>query len=219
MRWIDTQLPDEASTQSALFWAKHREAHQNDEFWAYEIKELKDDAEARLQMALANLPLPAAFREVAVALRAMIRFKRKEGSDFQHLLKQLYDIAAYESMMLEYAPRLQQPGYNVMASIPGQVVTGLTFVYDTLGYLELRLLNKTDVKWFVEAWGEPTRHTTLNAMYKPTWDRFEDVLIELEKKNSCRFIADLVALQQQSSPTHPPLAPKATEHKWWKFWQ
>ena len=50
-------------------------------FWADYIKTLRDDPEGRLVVARDYLPLPAAFREAAVALRALIRGKRKEGLD------------------------------------------------------------------------------------------------------------------------------------------
>jgi hypothetical protein len=215
MRWIDTEQPDEASLQSHEFWANHREALQSDEFWADKIKELKEDPEARLDLALDNLPLPAAFREAAAALRALIRIERKEGSEWQSRLKRLYDLAAYESLMLDYAPRLQEPGYNVMESIPGRVVTELEFSYDTLGYRDLRLLNKTDAKWLVEAWGEPTRHSTLNATHKAVWDRFEDALMKRQKEHSGRLLDDLVALQRSS---YSPPMPRTKDRKWWKFW-
>jgi hypothetical protein len=127
----------------------------------------------------------------------------------------LYELAAYESMMLEYAPRLQQPGYNVMESIPGKLITGLEFSYNTLGYQELRLLNKTDIKWFVESWGEPSHHSTLNAMHKLTWDRFEDSLIKRRKEDSDRRMAAFLALRDLSNL---PPTPEPEKSKWWKFW-
>ncbi|GEP43089.1 hypothetical protein BGE01nite_23800 [Brevifollis gellanilyticus] len=96
----------------------------------------------------------------------------------------LYDLAAYESFMLDYSPRLRQPGYNVMESIPGNVITALEYSYARLGYKKLRLLNKTDVKWLVEAWGEPQKHTTLNALHKAVWDRFEATLLGRAAKES-----------------------------------
>ena len=47
-------------------------------FWADYIKTLKDDPERRLAVARAYLPLPAAFRHAAVALRALIRRRQSD---------------------------------------------------------------------------------------------------------------------------------------------
>jgi hypothetical protein len=87
--------------------------------------------------------------------------------------------------------------------------------YDTLGYRDLRLLNKTDAKWLVEAWGEPTRHSTLNATHKAVWDRFEDALMKRQKEHSGRLLDDLMALQRSS---YSPPMPRTKDRKWWKFW-
>ena len=46
-------------------------------FWADAIKGTQADPAARFAMAKRHLPLPTAFREAAIALRAMIRAKRK----------------------------------------------------------------------------------------------------------------------------------------------
>lgn len=51
------------------FWERHRVSIEQNAFWADEIRKEKDDPDERLAMALRNLPLPAAFREAAKALR------------------------------------------------------------------------------------------------------------------------------------------------------
>jgi len=217
VRWIDTEIEEHASQHGEAFWTDHRKAIQDDSFWADKIKELRDEPEARLELALENLPLPGAFREAAKALRAVIRNAKKEGPDWKPLLQRLYQMAAYESFMLDYAQRLQQPGYNVMESVPGKTVTSLPFTYDQLGYRKLRLVNKTDIKWMIEAWGEPKEHTTLNAMHKATWDHYEDILIQKKISDNLQFKSEISKLfdEHRKSSTQAIVQSKRL---WWRFW-
>ena len=171
------------------------------EFWADRVKELKDKPDKRLALALKNLPLPAAFRESAVALRAQIRAKRKRNTAIDEDLALLYWLAAARSLMVDFAPRLQEPGFNVMEAIPGNRICSLDISYSTLGYRELSLLNRTDVKWLVNAWGEPNAHTTLHAMYRELWDEYETRLIAQRKEQKREIYADLMAERRKQSST------------------
>jgi hypothetical protein len=48
-------------------------------------------------MASRHLPLPAAWREMAVALRTKIRKARKEKISYENLLRELHHLAAMSS--------------------------------------------------------------------------------------------------------------------------
>ena len=93
--------------------------------------------------------------------------------------------------MLDYAPRLKEPGFNVVESVPGLYLWTLPYTYSELGYRDLTLLNKTDVKWVVEAWGEPDCHTTLNALHRPVWEEYESRLIARRKKERATMFGRL----------------------------
>ena len=60
-----------------------------------------------------------------------------------------------------------------METIPGSVAAGLQFSYYELGYEELKLLNKTDVKLIIKEWGDPKFHSTLNKMHSSVWHDYE----------------------------------------------
>ena len=144
---------------------------------------LREEPLKRLRLALENLPLPAAFREAAVAVRAIIREKQKAKSEFTEDVVLLYWLAAVESFGLPYSEFLCQPGFNVLESIPGNVIKSLPFSYQDLGYNQLSLLNKTDIKWCVARWGEPNQHTTLNALHNAVWRKYERELPEKQRMN------------------------------------
>lgn len=149
-RWIDTTSDEDSAFHSIDFWKGLNNNLDAGEFWADRIKRYRGDPAKRLNEAMNNLPLPAAFREAAIATRALITEKRKTGQDYDEELTLLYWLAAIRSFMIEYAPKLKQPGYNVMVSIPAKRIKSLPFSYKSLGYADLELLSKTDCKWIVE---------------------------------------------------------------------
>lgn len=102
-----------------------REDLENGCFWADEIKKLRSQPDERLKMAINALPLPGAFRESSIALRALIREKRKSNEDCERELTFLYGLAALNSFMLPYSERLHEPGFNVFEGIVRGKLTGL----------------------------------------------------------------------------------------------
>ena len=70
--------------------------------------------------------------------------------------------------------RLSTPGYNVFESIPFSVfLERMDITWDSVGYDQLELLNKTDQKWMIEAWGEPSQHRSLSSSYSDIWIEYE----------------------------------------------
>lgn len=161
------------------------------EFWADRIKKLHDKPDKRLALALENIPLPSAFREAAISLRSIIRKKRKLCESYDEELKDLYWVAAINSFCIPYDSRSNSPGFNVAERVPRELLVSFAYEYKSLGYNELELLNKTDVKWLIEAWGEPESHTTLNKIHHEVWVHFADEVIE-DKKQRLNAIRTMI---------------------------
>ena len=177
MRWFESTADIDAQERIPGFWNELSAGARKGEFWVDQIKNLRCDPEKRLTMALEHLPLPHAFKEAAVAVRAIIRERRKSKEAFEQYVTWLYWLAASRSFMVPYSERLREPGYNVMESVPGYVIRSLNFDYSTVGHEKLDLLNNTDRKWLVECWGEPEKHSTLNALHRDVWNEYEEKLI------------------------------------------
>jgi len=201
-KWIYTQSDDEARKRAGAFWLQAQKDLHAGEFWADEIKKYRDDPVRRLELAMANLPLPGAFEQAAVAVRALIRARRKASEPIEEDLSLLYWLAAVRSFMLEYAPRLKEPGFNIIEAIPGERLRSLSYDYAHLGYRELSLLNKTDIKWLIEAWGEPSSHATLNDLHEDLWNEYETKLIHRRKEDGEKFKSELASLvlKEDASP-------------------
>ena len=189
--WHKTSSVGESKAFSEGFWLKHISDIETGIFWADRTQTLKDVPLERLKLALANLPLPAAFREAAVATRTIIRLKRKVEEQYDQELYLLYWLAAIDSFRVPYSKRLQTPGYNVMELVPGEELKTLPFSYANLGYQKLPLLNKTDAKWLTQSWGEPKRHTTLNRVHREIWVKYEGLLANQLKAREEELVASL----------------------------
>ena len=181
IQWLNVE-EDMADAFSAEFWRTHRNDLKTGNFWADRIKNLRGEPIERLRLALSNLPLPAAFREAALATRTLIRQFRQEHRPYDDMLAFFYWLAAVYSFPLAYSEKLKEPGYNILETIPGKKVISLPFSYLQLGYEKLDLLNKTDIKWLMESWGEPNAHTTMNALHRSLWDEYE---LKLLSKRNC----------------------------------
>lgn len=192
--WHKTETFIDTKTFSTQFWQQHRVAIESGEFWADEIKGLRGAPVERLRLAINNLPLPAAFREAAIAVRALIRERRKNSESIEDHLTLLYWLAAISSFSIPFSQRLKAPGFNVIQAVPGAVLKALSYSYSELGYKELELLSATDIKWFVEAWAEPQSHSTLYELHKQLWREYEDKLIDEHKAQDQRLISELRAL-------------------------
>ncbi len=197
LHWLTTENSEETGTLSVEFWQRHKDAIASGEFWADRIALLHSDPEKRLQLALDNLPLPRAFREAAVAVRSLVREKKKLRIAVKEELTLLYWLAAVNSFSVPFSEVLNEPGYNVIQSIPGKTMQTLPFTYGELGYEYLTLLNKTDVKWIEEAWGSPSSHTTLYSMHIDLWKESEKRLRLIRESERNKFVNELRTLLVQ----------------------
>lgn len=150
--WSD----EETEEGSALVGRVNGEGlEEGEQFWADAIKDVRDDPARRLEMAKRHLPLPAAFREGAIALRSIIRAKRKAKEPFDNELRALHRLAAIASLGV----------YDELDATPFAKIDALDLSPDVLGWEQLALLGTSDHKWMVEAWGAPQRHATGRALY------------------------------------------------------
>lgn len=198
--WLSAQSESECRAWQEAFWPQMKGELENDEFWADRIRGLRESPIQRLELALDHLPLPAAFRESAIAVRSLIREKRKHNASYDKELSLLYWLAAVRSFIVPYSSRLKQPGYNVIESVPPSVLAGLDVEYLSLGFEKLELLNKTDCKWLSESWGEPQSHHTLNELYPDVWRKYEDVTRKTQEDRLERM-ADELQAEFSDTPT------------------
>ena len=135
--------------------------------WVDEVEKLegKGDLQGALAIYRENFPLPYAFRNALVAIRKHIREKRKNKEDYGNFLEALYNTAVCENFFNSVK------WFDVididLCTLTAQPLIGqITNPYHQIGSKELKLLKTTDIKWLVERWGEPNRHSNAKAANK-----------------------------------------------------
>ena len=146
---------------------------------ATQKRRLRDDSETKYEWLVPFLPLelakldqlkpfqsrgPSTLVEVAKVFRALIRERRKAKQPCDDLLRALYGTC----VLNDFAESLAFEGMAVHA-MTGYVdiheLQGIRIEYSLMGYERIQSLLKTDIKWLVEAFGEPAKHQSFNAEY------------------------------------------------------
>ena len=148
------------------------------EFWTDRVDRLKEVGknDEIIKICMKNIPLPAAFREMVMAIRRQIQHRRKEKQPYNDLLDNLYQAAVWEGFF-------ENTLWRKLISLSGSCLIAQTYLpditydYKRIGYQFLSLLVVKDIKWITEKWGEPECHqkaTALNdRLFKKVNEHFE----------------------------------------------
>lgn len=136
-------------------------------------KVLRGSPDRWYQLAKEYLPMPAAFREGAKALRAQIRTARKEGEDLEPYLTELFRLACLHSLLNgEKGSRHWRGLYS--EPLPPELWDDFSPSYGEVGHEHLPLLGVTDRKWIESQWGPAERHVPVWSLRFPVEDAMEE---------------------------------------------
>ena len=143
---------------------------------ATQKRRLRDDSETKYEWLVPFLPLelakldqlkpfqsrgPSSLVEVAKVFRALIRERRKAKQPYDDLLRALYGTC----VLNDFAESLAFEG-TVAQAMTGYVdiheLQRIRVDYSMMGYERISSLSKTDIKWLVEAFGEPVKYPSFN---------------------------------------------------------
>lgn len=152
-----------------------------DQWWNEDThkRRRREGAEKAYAWLLPFVPLEVAKREqlqaaqewgphgagaIAKELRALIRERRKTKDQHHELLFALYGacVAADLSASLKFEGT--QP-HHMARFVDINEVQQVKIEYATMGYQCIESLSKTDVKWLIEAFGEPAEHQSVEALW------------------------------------------------------
>lgn len=191
------------------------------EFWYEALQREKADPARRYEIARRHLPLPAAWREMAIALRTMIRQARKSEAPFEHHLRDLHHLAAVWSFSDPAPSGRAGSGYGVIEMTPYAKLEALDLSWGLIGCDALSLLNASDRRLMRQAWGDPARHTTAHELYRAMFDdQARRVAADRERRQRephARFAAeidDILAEEVGATPTVKPAEPRRGLLRW-----
>jgi DNA polymerase-3 subunit epsilon len=107
---------------------------------------------------------PHGATELAKAVRAIVREKRKAKEPHTDLLKALYGACVLADVSASLGFEGTQPHY-MARFVSLEELEQVQCDYATLGYQFIQALGKTDIKWLVEAFGEPAEHQSFDAAF------------------------------------------------------
>lgn len=117
---------------------------------------------ARLEQLKPILELgPKSAAGLAKTLRALIRERRKAKQAYDDLLRALYG----SCVLADFSKSLAFDGMPVHSYVDIRELQGISVDYSTMGYQCIEALSKTDVKWLVEAFGEPAEHRSFDTAW------------------------------------------------------
>jgi hypothetical protein len=225
--WIETKTDKEAQELRTAIWdpvvslradggmigRSPGPVEAGGEFWYETLRRDKDDPARRYDIARRHLPLPAAWREMAIALRAMIKQARNEGLDFEDRLRELHQLASIWSFSDPAPSGRAGAGYGVIEMTPYAKLAALDLAWDKIGCDELSLLNQADRKLMRQLWGEPAQHATAHDLYREFFDRQARKIAAAEKRRQRerqdRYMAEIDAiLSEEQARVAPSAAPE-----------
>jgi len=226
MLWVDTTTDEEARALDRGMWEMvgceqpdgtfvaqaAGPAPEGGEFWSHALNRIKDDPDKRYAMARRHLPLPAAWREMAVSLRVKIRKARKEKTGYEADLRELHHLAAMNS----YA------GYGYIQRVRYARLAALDLSYDRVGCDRLSILGVTDCKWMRELWGEADDQSTASELYTDMLaadiERIKADEEQERHERSVRLFGNLYReIAEESSPSASPPEKKRRGIFGWLF--
>jgi DNA polymerase III epsilon subunit-like protein len=101
---------------------------------------------------------------LAKGLRALIRERRKAKEPYQDLLQALYAACVIADLSASLLFEGTQPHY-MTRFVDINELHPVQLDFRTMGYQCIKSLSKTDVKWLVEAYGEPAEHQSFEALW------------------------------------------------------
>lgn len=104
-------------------------------------------------------------KRLAVALRALIREKRKAKEEHQELLHALYGVAVLCDLLESFGRERLTFFADLTNYVPFDELLRMRCQYAWMGYAKVPSLMKTDVKWLIAEFGEPSVHHSFEPLF------------------------------------------------------
>jgi hypothetical protein len=148
------------------------------------IDQIPEANEERLARALIALPNESAYKDAAVCIRKIIAETAKKHEDTGDELMRLHRLAQQHAFLYgTYRLGWDHPENraDARAGLFPHVIAAMTTAadleaiilpYQEIGYQHLTLLNNTDAKRMVAAWGTPNSHAAPRERHRNIWERY-----------------------------------------------
>lgn len=144
----------------------------NEANWADQVAQLKKSGNYpdALRICQQTYPLWSAYQQATIIYRAMIKNRQKDKADFTAELAALYHTACIGAFLHDRVKDLPELPIQSLKQLNMNSISSLDMPYREIGYLELRLIKKTDIKLLTDAWGKPDSHQSPRRFHSDRWN-------------------------------------------------
>lgn len=134
--------------------------------WKERCKTHREHKQFKEAVAAAQEAWPQwqSYEQITLTLRAEVKASKSPAKAEQTII-QLYRAAAEAHVLYDRPPGQSAPRWQTVAqSTSRQQLEQLSYDWQNLGYLHLKLLTATDIKNMTKLWGEPLQHQSQGSL-------------------------------------------------------
>ena len=105
-------------------------------------------------------------------MRAKLKAAGLSQGDRDNLLNQLYQIAVVAELLHDKSESERRITLNELKRLNLESLSELEISYKDIGYAQLRLIRKSDVKLMLAQWGRPRQHLLPRQFFAQWWSGF-----------------------------------------------
>lgn len=172
---IESSAPEiQAADSEAEFEVPGSSASKSDS-WQARVNTAKksDNLDLAYQICVENYPLWGAYNQSCIILRTRIKSLQLSRAESEKLLRELYRTAAIAELLHDKSEGAEHLTLTQLRKLPLDKLSEEEFSYQNIGYAQLRLIRKSDVKTLVSLWGRPANHALPRAAHVDIWNKLK----------------------------------------------
>ncbi len=121
------------------------------------------------QICVDNYPLWGAYNQACIILRSRLKSMQLSRAESETLLRELYRSAVIAELLHDKSDGAEHRTLNQLKQLPLASLAEKEFDYAEIGYAQLRLIRKSDVKLLQNHWGRPDSHQLPRQALPELW--------------------------------------------------
>lgn len=166
---IATPKPDTEQASTAQTASKEEQSKAS---WQDQVAAAKQsgDFDQALQLCRQQYPLWGAFNQACITLRSKLKLKLT-AQEQEAVLSELYRTAVIAELLHDKSEGATRYTLNQLRKLDQSALESLEVPYSAIGYAQLRLIRKSDVKLLLSAWNRPASHQLPRTALSAGWQQ------------------------------------------------
>ena len=139
--------------------------------WQTQVNRAKKSGNLDLayQICVDNYPLWGAYNQACIILRSRLKSLQLSRAESETLLRELYRCAVVAELLHDKSEGAEHYTLSQLKAMPLEGLLEKGFDYTEIGYAQLRLIRKSDVKLLQNHWGRPKTHQLPRKAQAQLW--------------------------------------------------